>query len=213
MKNSFRNIPLYLAGALLLCAAAQAQEGSKFTFNAGVGFTQPVGGSGTRLDTGASINLGAGYKFTPRFGALVQFDDNWMGVNSGTLSSTGFPGGQVHIWDFTLDPMVHVMPHGPVDAYIIGGGGIYHRTQEFTTPSTGTFTAFDPYFGFYQAGVTGNQVLNSYSVYKPGVNIGAGVALGSRWHAKFYAEARYHKVFLGNNLHADYVPVTFGARW
>ena len=105
------------------------------------------------------------------------------------------------------------MPHGPVDAYVIGGGGVYHRTQEFTTPTTATFTAFDPFFGFYQAGVAANQVLASYSVVKPGVNIGAGVAFGTRWHAKFYAEARYHKIFLGNDRHTDYIPVTFGVRW
>ena len=48
---------------------------------------------------------------------------------------------------------------------------------------------------------------------KPGLNVGGGLAFGSRWNAKFYVEARYHKIFLGNDRHTDYIPVTFGARW
>jgi NAD(P)-dependent dehydrogenase (short-subunit alcohol dehydrogenase family) len=27
------------------------------------------------------------------------------------------------------------------------------------------------------------------------------------------AEARYNRIFMGNNQHTDYVPVTFGFRW
>jgi hypothetical protein len=213
MTINFKYFTYCISGALLLSAVAQAQEGSKYTFNAGVGFTQSVGNTGRHLDKGPSLNLGAGYNFTPRLGAIAQFDYNWMGINSNTLNATGYPGGEVRVWDFTLNPIVHVMPHGPVDAYVIGGGGIYHRTQEFTAPSVATISAFDPFFGFYQAGVPANQVLSSYSVMKPGVNVGAGLAFGSRWHAKFYAEARYHRIFLGNDRHTDYIPVTFGLRW
>jgi hypothetical protein len=28
-----------------------------------------------------------------------------------------------------------------------------------------------------------------------------------------YAEARYNRICMNNNLHTDYVPVTFGFRW
>ncbi|MDQ1472885.1 MAG: hypothetical protein QOJ99_4365 [Bryobacterales bacterium] len=213
MKINRKALPLYVSGALLLCVSAQAQEASKFTFNAGVGFTQAVGQSGRRLDTGPSLQLGAGVKIKPRFGAVLQFDYNWLGINSTTLNAAGFPGGEVRTWDFTLNPVIHVWPHGPVDAYIIGGGGIYHRTQEFTAPSAATVTAFDPFFGFYAAAIPTTQVLSSYSVMKPGVNFGAGVAFGTRWHAKMYAEARYHRVFLGNDRYTDFIPVTFGVRW
>ena len=45
------------------------------------------------------------------------------------------------------------------------------------------------------------------------VNGGAGVSFGTKWHVKFYAEARYHRMFLGNDRHADLLPVTFGFRW
>jgi hypothetical protein len=40
-----------------------------------------------------------------------------------------------------------------------------------------------------------------------------GVAFGTKWHGKLFAEARYVHVFTNNNMRADYVPVTFGFRW
>ena len=76
-----------------------------------------------------------------------------------------------------------------------------------------TFTGYNPFFGFYNYGVSTTDVLASYTVVKPGVNGGMGVALGSKWGGKFYAEARYHRIFMGNNAHTDYVPVSFGFRW
>ncbi|MDP9169573.1 MAG: outer membrane beta-barrel protein [Acidobacteriota bacterium] len=208
-----RQVAYSLSGLLLLSLAANAQEDKKFTFNIGTGFTQPVGNTERRLDTGWNVNAGAGYNFAPRVAAVVQFDYTQLGINSSILSNQGVPGGGVRIWDFTLDPVVHVMPHKPFDAYIIGGAGVYHSTQEFTAPTTAAVTAFDPFFGFYTAGVPVTQVLRSYTVIKPGVNIGAGVSFGSKWNGKFYAEARYHKIFTGNDRHMDYIPVTFGFRW
>jgi hypothetical protein len=50
-------------------------------------------------------------------------------------------------------------------------------------------------------------------VNKPGFNAGMGVALGTKWHGKVFAEARYVHVFLNNGQRGDYVPVTFGFRW
>jgi hypothetical protein len=208
-----RNFLLNCTIVLVACTAANAQEGSKFTFNAGAGFTEPVGNSARHLDTGWTVGLGAGYNITPHAGIVLGFDYTNMGINSGTLSNIGFPGGGVRIWDFTLDPIVHITPHKPIDFYLSGGPGVYHHTQEFTAPGFSTFTAFDPFFGFYQAGVPSTQILSSYSVVKPGINVGGGFAFGSRWHARFYAEARYNKIFLGNNLHTDYIPVSFGVRF
>ena len=76
-------------------------------------------------------------------------------------------------------------PRSHFDAYLIGGGAFYRRTQEFTQPSLAAVTAFDPFFGFYTAAVPTTQVLSSYTVNKPGVNGGAGIAFGSSGTASF----------------------------
>jgi Outer membrane protein beta-barrel domain len=208
MKKSFG-----IAVALLVSAPLFAQEVQRFTFNVGGGFTNPVGGTGRRLDTGWNADIGAGINFNAYVGALVQANFSENGINDATLANIGFPGGNVRLAAFTLNPIVHVAPHSPVDIYLIGGGGLYHRTQEFTTPGVASFVGFDPFFGFFQQNVPVNQVVSSYTVNKPGVNGGMGISFGGYRRAKFYAEARYHRMFLGNDRHYDIVPVTFGVRF
>ena len=207
-----KNILLACGIGILLTGTLCAQETPRFAFNLGGGFTEPVGGTGSHLNTGWNLGAGAGFNFTPYFGALVQFNDQQSDINSGTLARIGFPGGDVNIWSLTLNPIIHTNPRGPVDVYFIGGGGLYHWRQEFTEPGTATFAGFDPFFGFYQAEVPVQNVLSSYSVNKPGVNGGIGLAFGTKWNVKFYAEARYHRIIFGDR-HADMLPVTFGIRW
>lgn len=200
---------LFAAGAL------PAQEYSHFSFGAGAGFTNPLGSVGQKLDMGWNVRGGAGYNFSPYVGAMIDVGYDSMGINPATLSNIGVPGGRMSILAATLDPIVHLTPKRHFDVYITGGGGIYHRYQQFTAPSVALVTGFDPFFGFYNVGVPANQVLASYSVNKPGVDIGMGVAFGNKWHGKFFAEARYNRIFMGNHIGGDteYLPVTFGFRW
>jgi hypothetical protein len=199
--------------AFLLAGTISAQETPRLALDIGGGFTQSVGATGRNLDNGWNIGGGVGYNFSPYLGAMVQTNYNSMGINSTTLNNIGFPGGDVHVFSATIEPIVHLHPRGHFDVYIVGGGGLYHVFQEFTAPSIATVTGFDPFFGFFSAGVPTTDVLASSSVNKPGANIGMGIAMGSKWRAKFYGEARYNHVFMSNGQRMDYVPVTFGIRW
>jgi len=118
----------------------------------------------------------------------------------------------MHVFSATLDPIVHLNPHGHFDVYITGGGGIYHRYQDFTQPTTIVVNGYNPFFGFFPVAVPAQQVVQSYSVNKPGIDAGVGIAFGSMWHGKFFAEARWNRIFT-NYAHTDYVPVIFGFRW
>lgn len=207
-----KNLLLASGVGLLLVGALNAQETPRVAFNIGAGFTNPVGETGTRLNTGWNFDAGAGFNFGPYVGALVQFNDSQFNINGTTLNNLGFPGGDVNVWSLTLNPIVHTHPRGPLDLYFIGGGGLYHWRQEFTQPSVATFQGFDPFFGFFRTAVPADTVLTSYSVNKPGVNGGVGLSFGTKWHVKAYAEARYHRVIFGDR-HADFLPVTFGLRW
>jgi len=200
--------------ALLLgCSLYAQQETPRFSFALGGGFTQPVGNTGRHVDEGWNVGGGFGYNFSQYFGAMIDLGYNSFGINSATLNSIGFPGGDVHIFQATLDPIVHLTPRGHVDVYVTGGGGVFRREQQFTQPSTATFTEFDPFFGgFFPVTVPTTEILASYSVVKPGIDVGAGVAFGTKWRGKIFAEARYDRIFMGN-FHTDYVPITFGFRW
>ena len=202
-----------LAAVLIAGQFMSGQEVSRFSFDVGGGFTQPVGNTGRHLDEGWNIRGGAGINFSEYVGAMVQLDYNRFGINGTTLNTAGFPDGDVSVFSATLNPIVHLTPRGHFDVYLIGGGGLYRRTREFTQPGLATFTGYDPFFGFYQSAVPTTQVLSSYTVNKPGVNGGGGIAFGTKWHGKLFAEARYNRIFMGNGTHTDYVPVTFGFRW
>ena len=197
---------------LLAIGVASAQETSHFAFNIGAGFTTPLGNTGRYLDEGWNVGGGAGVNFSPYVGALIDLNYNSMGINSTTLGNFGVPGGGVHVFSATLDPIVHLNPKGRVDFYVTGGGGLYHRNQDFTAPSLTVVNGFNPFFGFYPVAIPTTQILASSSVNKPGVDIGAGMAFGSKWHGKFFAEAKYNRIFMGQ-YHTDYIPVTFGFRW
>jgi hypothetical protein len=135
-----------------------------------------------------------------------------MGINSTTLANFGVPGGGLHVFSATLDPIVHLNPKGRTDVYVTAGGGLYHRNQDFTAPSVGVVSGFNPFFGFFPLAVPTTQILASSSVNKPGIDAGAGIEFGSKWHGKFFAEAKYNRIFMGQ-FHTDYIPVTFGFRW
>jgi len=198
--------------ALAVSGILGAQETQRFSFDIGGGFTTPVGNTGRNLDYGWNIGGGVGINFSPYVGAMLDLGFNSMGVNSTTLTSLGYGGGNLNVFSATLDPIVHLNPHGHLDVYMIGGGGLYHRYQDFTQPGIATFTGFNPFFGFYPVTVGVNQVVSSYLVNKPGIDAGMGIALGTKWHGKIFAEARYNRIFMGP-YHTDYVPVTFGFRW
>jgi outer membrane protein with beta-barrel domain len=199
---------LWMAGSL------SAQEFSRFAFGAGAGFTTAVGDTGTRTDLGWNVRAGAGVNFNPYIGVMVNAGYNNLGINSSALANIGVPGGRMSVFSATLDPVIHLTPKRHFDLYVTGGGGLFHRYQEFTAPSVAVTTGFDPFFGFFPVALSANQVLASYSVNKPGIDAGVGVAFGSKFHGKFFAEARYNRIFMGDNFpDTEYIPVTFGFRW
>ena len=207
-----KKITFYLVS---LCAAgvpAFAQF-SHFTGFVGGGFTTPINPIATRLDNGFNITAGGGLNVNNHFGVMLDFIYNQNGINRTFLNQVQAPDGQVRIWGFTLDPVVHVTQEGPVDFYVTGGGGIYHRTVEYTQPVIQQGVFFDPWYGFYPAAFGSNQVIGSFGQYKGGVNGGVGMSfkLGSG-NLKAFAEARYHHIFT-RNVETGILPVTFGLRW
>jgi hypothetical protein len=198
----------------MLAGSCLAQNTSKFAFSIGGGFTEPVVHSDGRFDPGFNINGGGGYNFTPNFGAMLDFGFNHLGVNSNQLSTLGVPAGTGRIYSLTLDPIIHFHPHVKFDAYVIGGGGYYRRTVEFTQPAVETVNVFDPFFGFFPANIPTNVILGTFTQNKAGLNIGGGVSMRIRGESntKFFAEARYHYLFT-SPVRTAVLPVTFGLRW
>ncbi len=104
--------------SLLAGGVLSAQEVPRFAFDLGAGFTQPVGNTGRHLDEGWNVKGGVGYNFSPYFGTMLQLDFNSFGINSATLNNIGVPGGDLHVFSATIDPIVHLSPKRHADVYI-----------------------------------------------------------------------------------------------
>jgi opacity protein-like surface antigen len=194
--------------AILAAGVLDAQELPPFSFAFGGGYTSSLGSSGRYLDNGWNVQVGAGYNFNSYLGVMLDANYTGMGINSTTLANLGAQGGNVNVLSFTVDPIVHLHRKGPVDFYLVGGGGLYHRYDDLTAPTVGYIPVSTP-FGLFNAPVMG--ALTSSSVNKPGFDGGAGISFGTKWHAKLYAEARYNRMLTSRPT--DFIPVTFGIRW
>ncbi len=205
------------AGACLafLAYSAPGFGQSLLSFSIGGGPTVPAKHTSRRLDTGFNLTAGVGIHPVRAFGVMAEFGFNNMGINRTALNTIGVPDGSGRVYSVTLNPMIHLVPRGRFDVYLIGGGGYYRRTIEFTEPSTAVTTAFDPWYGiFFPVEVPTTRVLGSHSQNRAGINGGAGIAvrLGQDGKATVFAESRYHYIYT-SPVRTAMIPVTFGFRW
>ena len=200
---------------LLFVSLAVSQDDHKLNISAGGGFTVPNGRSGLYLNNGWNLDFRGGYNVSQYFLADLDFAFDRSNLSSLALARAGQPGGYADVWSLTFAPMVRLAPKSPVDVYLIGGAGLYHRGLNFTQPATFTTFACDPFFGYcYPVTVTGNQVVASFSTYKLGYNVGAGLEFKlGHTGLRAFAEARYNDMFTTRGKDLTYTPATFGIRW
>ena len=165
----------------------------------GVGFAAPANPLANRLNTGWNIAGGVGV-VQNYFGVTVDAMLNDYGINRATLAQVGARKGSQKYWAVTVDPMFHVNDRGPLDFYVIGGAGLYGRYTKYRASSNAAGPGFD--------------LVRSEQILRPGVNLGAGFAfnLSQYSNIKFFAEARYHRMFTPGTA-ASFIPVTLGIRF
>ncbi len=203
------------------------------------GFTSVIG-NGQNYGTityGGNFLAGGGYNFSKRLGILGEFAYNANKIPGRTLSAlyaqldpqvglaaAGISsiGGNVHTYSVTAEPIFYYFNNskGKLGAYVIGGGGWYHKSTNFTAP----VQSYDPYFG---GTYTVNQTFSTVSDNALGGNLGTGIyfkPFGEYSSAKLFAEARY--VFVNtpaetsttnaNTFHTgteELIPISFGIRF
>jgi hypothetical protein len=223
-----------LPAAPAASGAAAAGQGSgghglfhHLTFEAGGGANPPAGGNQQSYITwGGNFTLGGGYRFTDRVSALLEYqfiDDKLPGA---LIAETGANGGDAHIWSFSVDPVIDLLPKATNDLYVTGGGGFYRKVTNFTDPEE------TEYCSYYYCGIgTVNEVVGHFSSNQGGWSVGGGYIhrLGGLYgdsKTKLFAEVRYLDVMtpaettepngLGQTTVAadtKLIPVTLGIRW
>jgi len=175
-------VSLLLLSMVTLARPARAQ----ITLGLGGGATIPVGDLSSAYTTGwnALANLGVHFGATP-LGVRGDLMFNQLPVKSSF-------GTSAHIQIWTANANMVVSAPGPVSPYLIGGVGYYNDHYKValggtTVVATGSTTSND-------LGINGGGGLN---LKLPGTGIG------------FFAEVRYHYVFVGSN-HITFLPLTAG---
>lgn len=184
---------------------------SHLAVEGGGGFTAPLGNSSNDLTWGWNVRGGLGWKFTPRLSVLGEWEFDRNKIPAAILQQVGEPGGNVHTWSLTLDPIYYFSPISKVTPYVTGGGGFYRKLTSFTEPvlAQGVYCNFFYCYPYYY---TTNVVVSHYSSNQGGLNIGVGMTFGNWNDAKFFTEARYE--WLDSPGHStQIIPVTFGLRW
>jgi hypothetical protein len=230
---------------------------SKYTFMVGGGLALPVGNTHKYETPSWGFQGGFGRNFNQTVGVLLQFDYDHFGLQGATLANQQFLynygctvalqnqgvcslitnlDGNNHVWSFTLDPTFTLVTQGSLGAYVVVGGGFYHKVTNFQVPTVGSYC--DPYYGCYQ--YQANQTIDHYTSNAAGVNGGLGLTykFSKFSNERFYVEARYvlianqHRpgvtaasstatlnAYNGFNLYpqnsnrTSYIPIKFGIRF
>jgi hypothetical protein len=198
---------------------------------AGAGFTAPLGntthGGVNYPDSvgetyGYNIKAGAGWNFTKRFGALLEYNFNRDKIPGSTLtllsngSGLDTPiGGNVNTWSLTINPIIYLPVTKKAGGYVTGGGGFYRKVTNFTVPQLEC--------SFFECFGVPTTVAHSSS-NQGGLNFGVGAywkAFGEDSNAKLFTEVRYVWVDSPVASNSDpfgsgtssLLPVTFGIRF
>jgi hypothetical protein len=210
------------AGAGQYAAGERHSVLHSWAFEASGGFNAPVSNSVTY---GGQFTVGAGLKFNKYLSTLIEYQFLDAKLPGYLIAEAGANGGYAHIWSFTIDPVLDLMPKATNDVYITGGGGFYRKVTSFTDPEETEYCYY-----FCEVGEA-NEVVGHFSSNQGGINIGAGFQhrIGSMYgdsHTAIFAEARYLDVFSpavmgsANGLgvtsvaaNTQIIPVSFGVRF
>jgi opacity protein-like surface antigen len=225
-----------LFGIVLAAAPAAAQDYKPVDVNVGFGWAFPSADFKKEFDAGWNGTIGATFNLNKHLGIQAEYIYAHMDGPDRTVPLSTAPGlaaltngiiesnHQMHIGSFNLIYKGQSSEH-PVGGYVLGGGGIYHRIVQLTSPSVGYTTVCDPYwYVCYPAAVSVDTILGDRSSNDFGIDFGGGVTFGHE--AKFYVESRYHYVW-GKTItppagattttsfttNASYYPITFGMRF
>lgn len=199
----------------------------KLALEFGGGFNIPTSDTSPYINTGYQINVGGGLHLSHGLTMLLEYQFLRDGLPDKIIAQAGSDGGNVHLWSFTAEPVIDLMPHHNTGVYVTGGGGFYRKVTNFTVQ---TPTQYCTYF-YCGIGYT-PQTVGHFSSNQGGWNIGGGVShrfAGMYGDGKMaiFAEARYLDVMtpavvnqspngLGNTTigaGTKLVPISFGLRF
>jgi hypothetical protein len=201
----------FLPACLLLLTASVAPaqtDGVAPVFFFGGGASLSSNRMNDYIKNGFHFAGGGGIRLS-RVELLGEFTYHELGVQDSAIQALQVPDANARVYSVTGN-MKFPFTTGRVRPYAIVGGGWYRRTVEFTEPSIGAVTVFDPWWGFIgDVAVPTNVVLGSVSRDAGGLNAGGGVSFDLGERTRLFAQIRWHRAF-HNPTNTTLVPITVG---
>lgn len=199
----------------------------RLAIEAGGGASAPAGDK-KDITWGWGLLLGAGVNINHNLAMFLEYQILDNKVPGAIIAESYATGGHYHIWSFTLDPEYDLFPKSSNDVYVVGGGGFYRKTTNFSVLEPTEFCYY-----FYCGEGYAPQTVGKLSSNQGGWNIGAGYQhrFGGMYgmsRTRFFAEVRYLDVLspalqgtspsggLGPvtiNADTKLLPITVGIRW
>ena len=187
--------------------------GRHYAWVGGGGFNVPIGNDGPYISWGGNFTGGGGIHLSRGFSVLGEFSFFDNKLPDSFVAAGGGQGGNTKIIALTIDPIFDLFPSSKNSAYLVGGGGYYHKSTNFTVQQCCDFYGYPV-----------NLNVSSFSSSQGGLNFGFGLThrLGGVYgdgQMKIFGEARYTwintpKIGETNGLgRTELIPVTFGVRW
>lgn len=210
---------------MFACCRLSAQDGcEKVNSNFGVSATAPVNPTAQYLNHGWGLTGGGGYNFNCHHSIIFELTWNRASPTEGVLqplqaaAQTNNLTGRSNLYAWTGSYRFELQGK-EFGAYVIGGGGLYHRTTNLSVPvNSGTSTTCTPawlWWGFTCVSgiVTADQQVASASSTAFGANGGLGfTARVGEAPYRLYVESRYHYAPT-KNVSTQMVIISFGIRY
>ncbi len=203
------------AGVAVVLAPARSVHAAWWG-QVGGGVYAPLAGTADRLDPGAGLSLGIGYRpGGGRFGLLLEGAYAGHALSQESRDALRTLNGDVTLWSLGLNGTFTPAQRGPARGYLVGGGGAYALRALAWQPTYADASGCDPWWwGWCDSGApAAGQVLGRATTTRFGLDGGAGVALDTGNRTQLYLEARFHHVFLEEGRSAQFFPVQGGLRW
>lgn len=204
--------------------AQNREDNPDFSSSIGMSISAPLAPTSRYVNSGLGVDYSAGYNFTRRHALVGEFMWNWLfptdvdllplrvALQSRDISGHGDLFAFTANYKFELRGRV-------LGAYLIGGGGWYHRSTEITKAiPAGTSISCDPVWLWWGYSCSLGIVTNNLTVANSnssafGANGGIGftIRVGDppyRW----YVESRYHYAPT-ENISTRLLTVTVGFRY
>ena len=195
-----------------------------FADNLGLTTSLPLHPTSKYVSAGLGVDYGAGYNFDRRNALIGEFMWNWLYPTDAALQPLRVAlqspniGGHGDLFALTANYKFELRGK-LLGAYLIGGGGWYHRRASLTKQiPSGTSITCDPvwfWWGYSCSSgiVTTNLTVANSSSNAFGANAGIGftIRVGEAPY-RFYIESRYHYAPT-KNISTQLVAFTFGFRY